>query len=398
MRREFPSGIPVHFKINFKFKKTIFSEKSYKREKTVKVSNYLSEILIGDNLDQEQKYLVTSTVTLQTRILDKTTWELIKNGEGQQFSADILRDLEKTRILSEIQEERESFQQQDEEEFSDSMDREINLSSNEMPASLADFSENIFAELEKKGKTLLNIYWNHFDSVEARERFINLSNLLIETAKRKKLFCQGLIETTNPDHLLSFIDLHEKHYITSVEIHLKANVNEADFLKAVSTIQEGFKKGEFPLNCRIVLDIGRPEEMNLVIPLIKRLQSCKIHNYASLILVLNEETHAWTRDEKMEYAQKEVEWLIEMNHLGFGLPPIRSVSKAKLASLPESSLLSELSKKNTLHCLNCQILPLCGGHWEEQKDNLIPCPSLKYNLQEKILLKYVLQGSKSVDL
>ena len=82
-----------------------------------------------------------------------------------------------------------------------------------------------------------------------------------------------------------------------------------------------------------------------------------------------------------ECAEKEIELIIERYHLGFPLPPIRPPMEASPAAM--------MGKQ----CRQCYVLPLCGGSHEEENP---PCPPIKFNFKEKILLKYLFEGPKSV--
>lgn len=160
--------------------------------------------------------------------------------------------------------------------------------------------------------------------------------------------------------------------------------------------------------------------------------------------------HSWGHDEhklaasKQDFAQWEIEWFLLMLQLGFqpALIPKRkpivctAVSKSSFLIDPEGSVFgcTEVSlvdsygkgdankhrfgdltdssvdaspKRHLLGnfndevlegkhgCSYCPMLPVCGGHCpKEWKEGIVPCPSFKFNMQDRMLLSYLVSKNQ----
>lgn len=46
-------------------------------------------------------------------------------------------------------------------------------------------------------------------------------------------------------------------------------------------------------------------------------------------------------------------------------------------------------------CCSCSMLPVCGGHCpKEWKEGISPCPSFKFNMQDRMLLSYLVSKNQ----
>lgn len=150
--------------------------------------------------------------------------------------------------------------------------------------------------------------------------------------------------------------------------------------------------------------------------------------------------HSWGNDAHMlalshdEYASQEIKWFCEMINLGFSFGPIPSLKPVVCLAVEPDGLLvdamgnlfncTEVSyvpaygtpnkfnighvsrgeyqeRRNLLgdfnarvanqeyQCSSCRMLPVCGGACpKEWMEGHVPCPSAKFNIEERLLLAY----------
>jgi len=54
---------------------------------------------------------------------------------------------------------------------------------------------------------------------------------------------------------------------------------------------------------------------------------------------------------------------------------------------------------NKFYCTTCKILPVCGGRCPKSWDDGIPaCPSMKFNMQDRLILTYINKNSSIPEL
>ena len=181
---------------------------------------------------------------------------------------------------------------------------------------------------------------------------------------------------------------------------------------------------------------------NGVSPLIQKLYQDNLHKRISFYVA---PIHSWGNDahkisaEKSQFSEWEIEWFIEMKELGFNISylPHRKksvcftvqpdnelispdgevygcsevslvpfyekngenehklghVSDKEHSYYPHKNVFNSFYSKNHLkkfNCISCELLPVCGGscpkEWEEGR---IPCPSIKFNIKNRLLLYYL---------
>lgn len=175
-------------------------------------------------------------------------------------------------------------------------------------------------------------------------------------------------------------------------------------------------------------------------PLLERLKNDNLHTKVTFYVA---PIHSWGNDahllaaEKTTFAEWEVQWLIEMEDMGFAvnylpkrnktvcftvqennelIDPYGSVFSCSEVSLVPSYVkdgknihsLGTLEDAPLKHsnspwanfysdsvlsqygCWTCPMLPTCGGSCpKEWGEGRIPCPSTKYNIEQRMLLAYV---------
>jgi uncharacterized protein len=187
-----------------------------------------------------------------------------------------------------------------------------------------------------------------------------------------------------------------------------------------------------------------------VSPLIQKLRQDNLHERVSFYVA---PIHSWGNDahkisaEKNQFSEWEIEWLLELKELGFNVSYLPHRKKSvcfavqsdnelispdgEIYGCSEVSLVpfyekngenihklghvsdkehSYDSNKNVFNsfydknhlkrfnCISCELLPVCGGscpkEWEEGR---IPCPSIKFNIKNKLLLYYLEHRKKILD-
>ncbi|MEM1319136.1 MAG: radical SAM protein [Bacteroidota bacterium] len=186
-----------------------------------------------------------------------------------------------------------------------------------------------------------------------------------------------------------------------------------------------------------------------VVPLIHQIADYKLQDKVNLYFAT---VYSWGNDAhltaftRQEYADLEIEWYIEMMKVGFKIQPIPgkvsfacyaltphselydsygnifNCSEApqvasykddpyyNLGKLEDSPIIDPVKKPFTdwldrvedqdpsIWCPNCKIFPVCGGNcpklWD---DKLPPCPSYKFNIEDRLALSYIYSKSNLLD-
>jgi len=218
---------------------------------------------------------------------------------------------------------------------------------------------------------------------------------------------------------------------------------QGSFDTIISNLIEIVKIKEFhKLNCEISIrcNVNKYNEEG-VFPLLKILKRLNLHQYVQFYV---KSIYSWGQNnadehslEPILFAKKEINWIKEMIKLSFpvviNIPKRKSIiciatspfsemydaggnvfvcSETSYSKIYENSIYHIGNLKNSLDtaenriftswqdeirynkkipCKTCKFLPVCGGAcpkaWKEGK---VPCPSFKYNLGDKLLLKYSL--------
>ncbi len=340
--------------------------------KNFQISPFINSVLIKDNLDLSPKYIVTSTSNLKSRIIDKESWERIQSNidNTSVLQQEIISDLLKIGILYETK-----YLPKKEENII----WEIDLKEKD--------SKNILSELDKFKKTEVTIIWKHFHSDIATETFVETMQIIKQQALLMDIIYHNVLETSDLSFLPSFFQLQQNFQVSSIEINQSVTSSTKELNLITERIIAEFSLGNFPLNCYLNIEIA-PEEFAMVTPFLKKIGQLQIpKNIAIRLIQKKGKKFNWSLQQTRDFSEKELDWMIEIYQLGFELPDFGIVN------------LYKSSNENIIStCHECSLLPQCGGVTKPWNINSIPCPSLKFNFTEKVLLKYAFYGSKSVNI
>jgi len=251
------------------------------------------------------------------------------------------------------------------------------------------------------------------------------------------------------DIVKELIDLHKVNFI---EVTIDGSKEYHDKRRHTKNQKETFDKifnnilsiveGESAIQMRIRCNVDRNNYLG-VSPLLLLLSEKKLQNILDFYVA---PIHSWGNDAHLEsispqeFGQLEINWLAEMNNLGFNVsfvpsrkpivclavksdsevidafgavfnctevpyvPAYETVSLYSLAhlSMPENigegkylrNFNDEIQNGN-LPCSTCEMLPVCGGSCPKQwKEGLVPCPTPKYNIKQRLILAYASEKAK----
>lgn len=259
-----------------------------------------------------------------------------------------------------------------------------------------------------------------------------------------------------------FLELVTKYNINSFDITLDGI---AEFHDTRRFVKSGNKSFDLILGNLIdIFNIENYKEIGVAIsircnvdktnyegvtPLIELLRKNNFHDKISGFYVAP--IHSWGNEahlvslEKSEFADREIEWLIDLykNDFGSGIIPKRNYQVCMIVN-PNSELIDAsgdifncteislvpsyegseyilgnikdisnnhefenkplldwneiiLNNKNELPCTTCKMLPVCGGQCPKSwKEGIIACPPSKNNIEDKLALSYLIT-QKGVD-
>ncbi|OJX12459.1 MAG: hypothetical protein BGO77_04405 [Caedibacter sp. 37-49] len=246
-------------------------------------------------------------------------------------------------------------------------------------------------------------------------------------------------------------ELIDEHKISMIEITLDGikefhdqrrhtKGNKPTFDKIFQNVKELIEINNNKCHITLRCNVDRRNQEG-VTPLLHLLAE---HNFQNNIKFYVAPIHSWGNDahklsaEKTEFSNWEIEWLSLMYQLGFKVSWIPKRKKQVCMAVDKNSELIDPSGKvfnctevslvpfyekegtnihelghvgeetlfNELHrshfgsfyneetlqaysCHACPILPICGGSCpKEWKEGRIPCPSIKFNIRERLLLAY----------
>jgi len=323
--------------------------------------------------------------------------------------------------------------------------------------------ERIRIKLSKKSYKSLQIGWFGGEPLMALPQIRILTPMLISLAEEFGISYSGKVVTNGLSLKENiYVELVKDLKIKSMEItldgsrefhdqrrHTKEGGPSFDLIfKNLMSIfnREDFHEMGCPISIRCNVD-GR--NWDGVSPLIKFLADHGLQNKISYFYPIG--VYSWGGNSahqksltKEEFAEKEIDWLIEMIEAGFnpGLFPSRSkqiciaVSKTSemydpygnIFNCTEVSLTSVYEKtpyvlgnlnfdhksfntapplsdwndtllQDRFPCHTCKMLPVCGGGcpkaWHE---NMQACPTPKFNIKERLALAYVVSKTELRDL
>jgi hypothetical protein len=338
--------------------------------KNFQVSPFINSVLIKDNLDLSAKYIVTSTSNLKSRVIDKESWERIQSNNISFLPKEIISDLLKIGIL---------YHTKSLPKTEENIVWEIDLKEKD--------SKNILSDWDKLKKKEVTIIWKNFNSDIAREIFFETMQIIKKQALLMEISYHNVLQTSDLSFLPSFFQLQQNFQVSSIQINqsVTSSTKELNIIK--ERIIAEFSLGDFPAVCCINIEIT-PEEFAMVTPFLNKIGQLQIpKNIAIRLIQKKGKNFNWSLQQTRDFSQKELDWMIEIYQLGFVLPDFSLVNSYKGS---DKNLIST--------CQECSLLPQCGGVTKPWNINSIPCPSLKFNLTEKVLLKYALYGSQAINL
>jgi len=300
----------------------------------------------------------------------------------------------------------------------------------------------------------VSIAWFGAEPLVGLSQMRYLSPKLHEIAKKNNCEYSSLVVTNGlslKEHV--FLELVKKHYVKSIEVtldgtadyhdarrHTKAGLSSFNLI--MKNLLKILNRSDFKeLGCKISIRCNVDERNEEgVIPLIKLLSSYDLQDKIANFYVAR--VHSWGNDahllshEKEEFAEKEIDWILEQYKYGFkpnllpGLQPIVCMSVNPNAEVFDAfgnvfdctetpyvdtysntdyilgnvnNGLSTISTKRPLinfyeeiyngdyQCSTCKMLPVCGGGCPKSwKDDIIACPSNKFNVKDKLILAYAI--------
>ncbi|MDF7816463.1 radical SAM protein [Runella sp. MFBS21] len=252
-----------------------------------------------------------------------------------------------------------------------------------------------------------------------------------------------------------FLELAQKYGVTSMEVTLDGTAEYHDarrhtkeglstFKLIFQNLLKIYNRPDFKeLGCSISIRCNVDERNNeSVKPLLQLLADHNLQDKISYFYVAP--IHSWGNDahllslEKKAFAQQEMDWILEMFRLGFnprllpGLNPVVCLSVTPDAEVfdafgnvfdctevpyvstyentpyvlgnvsngletisehrPLLSFHDEVAEGGHYPCTTCRMLPVCGGGCPKSwREGMAPCPTNKFNIEEKLKLYYALQ-------
>lgn len=312
--------------------------------------------------------------------------------------------------------------------------------------------KRVIKKLSEKNYNALRICWFGAEPLSGLNIIKRLSYELQTIAKSFNVKYSAKIVTNGWRLTLPITqDLVNNHQINHIEItldgvaefhnsrrHTKAGRKTFDDIydNLLSVCKANhLKKVKISVRCNV--DERNKEGIS---PLIKKLAKDNLQKKISIYFA---QIHSWGNDahklaaDKQKFSDWEIEWLVEMEAYGFNVnylyPRKKQVCMAlnpmselidphggifgctevslvpmynhngvnihqlgKINENPQNlktSYFSNFYEKNEIKkfsCHKCEILPICGGSCpKEWKEGRIPCPSIKFNGKERLLLYYI---------
>lgn len=443
----------------------------------LKLSSYL--IIPGIQIDNKNNYLVYSTRSGNSVVLNEITINDLQNSVFTNISEGLTKKLIENKILVDTNEDEfvsviNTFNEAKKNDTSlnfviapsancqlgcnycGQIHSKINIG--------IDLEKNIINhilnKLEYKEYKDIEVVWYGGEPLLAIKSMERLTNEIKNICESKKLSYSASIITNGLNlNTRTFENLVRKMNVKSFQITLdgtKKTHDNSRFTKELkptfdiilNNIINGSKNPIYlseNVNISIRVNVHK-NNFNEVNDLIELLYSNGVHDKIDLYFAA---VHDWGKNEAddkiglshYEFAEKEIEWLIKMNNLGFKkstiLPP--AITGTCMTTTDDSELIDatgkisycwevpytdEFIKDNTLtignlnedtklnydrtlplrdwfndiksglnnssNCRDCIFLPNCGGgcpiSWYKDKP---ACPSFKYNIEDRLIMEYL---------
>ncbi|MEN9946234.1 MAG: hypothetical protein RLZZ293_620 [Pseudomonadota bacterium] len=439
--------------------------------KVYALSNYIIEQILFDELTQQNRVLIFSTISCEMRTLNYKLWNELKANNFSVLDIVNLADLIQAKFVI-LQDDEPQFKQIIEE------NQQANINEDEyyyviQPSALCQLGchycgqshsknklsqnhqnlviERIINELASNKYTGLSIGWFGGEPTTSINIIQYISQALISYCRdhdlnySAKLVSNGISLDLDKLQLLSQecqISLFEITLDGIAEFHNQRRQyknNKPSFNKIYQTIL-AFKQLPNNINLSIRCNVDERNKDGIT-PLIMQLHQDGILTRASIYFA---QIHAWGNDahtlaaDKQQFADWEIEWLLLLDELGYKILPLPRRNKhlcmatsqnselidpfGNIFSCTEVSLVNsyldhngnniyqighithqqrDQTKRNQLAdfihqqklkdywCGSCKLLPICGGSCPKAwLENIPPCPSIKYNINQRLLIHY----------
>lgn len=412
--------------------------------------------------------LVYSTRSNQLKLMDKSLWNLLERNKLEDIPQPIIDELLKDKIIVAKEEnERQIILQENSQAIADSTNLYMSIQptancplgcgycgqkheSKNMKVDVQDATiDRIRRKMAQKTYKSLGITWFGGEPLSGFSAIRRLSPQILDIVNEYNLHYHAKI-VTNGLLLTPPIteELIQKHQVKDFEITLDGIGSFHDQRRHTKAGGETFDK-----IYEHVLELSRNKEANItircnvdyrnkdgVVPLMDKLVSDDLQKRVRFYVA---PIHSWGNDahllsaEKSDFAQWEIDWLIDMEQRGFNVRPLPKRNNSVCFTVhPDNELIDpfggvfscsevslvpsyETNGKN-IHslgsvkeaplthadspwgnfyeektvaqygCGTCRILPTCGGACpKEWSEGRIPCPPTKINIPQRILLAYV---------
>ncbi len=450
-------------------KKNSLDFTTLKKIKNLKLSQYIINVDIWDEINRCHKTMIFSTRTSQIRILDAQSWKDLQRGNYARLPPKIIQKLKENEFLINSEEDEVSTVIN---ENKQAIEKSTHLYTVIQPTAFCPLGcgycgqlhsprglspenqKNLLLYLRKKlsqkEHKSMSISWFGGEPLSGIAVIDKLSPQIQEIAREYSLDYSASIVTNG---LLLRKDIAQRlmseYAIKHIEITLDGTEKYHDQRRHLKTGGPTFEKIYTNL---LNLTHMAPEDVKITIrcnvddrnqegisPLLRQIAQDRLHKKVHVYFA---QIHSWGNDahklaaDKTDFAQWEIDWFIEMLELGytFNYLPRRKKTLCiavdpssdlidpfgNIFSCTEVSLvpsyekngeniykLGHLSDEQLTHpekrqilgnfyeekelkkypCYKCSMLPVCGGAcpkaWKEDKP---PCPSAKYNIQQRMLL------------
>lgn len=434
----------------------------------LKVSNYVISVPIMDNQTNQPKAVIYSTRSNVLKSIDMALWQHLIQGKYEGIPKNILDELTHDIILvDEGEDERQIVLKENKAANTDSTQLYMSIQptaacplgcgycgqKHENKNMKQDVQDELIERIEKKLSThsykSLFITWFGAEPLSGYGAIKKLTPRILglvakySIAYDSKIVTNGLL--LNPDLAEEILYTHK---VRNFEItldgdniyhdqrrHTKAGGPTFDtiykHLKALAKLPEA------KITIRANVDNRNRDGVR---PLLERLKADNLQQRLNFYVA---PIHSWGNDahlmsaEKLQFAQWDIEWLIELQELGFnvGFLPKRNKSlcmtvqphnelvdpfgdvfsctevslvpsylkdgknKHRLGDLKDTAIVHPNGPWNSFYedqtlskydCWTCPMLPTCGGACpKEWSEGRIPCPPTKFNIKERMLLAVV---------
>lgn len=312
------------------------------------------------------------------------------------------------------------------------------------------FVERVRTKLRLRDYKTLELSWFGAEPLAGLKVIRTLTPQLVRLAEEFSILYTAKVVTNG----LSLTDavaseLEKKLGVGSIEITIDGSglyhdarrytkTGKGTFDRIFSNVVALAKRNDLRFNLTIRCNVDRRNHEG-VSPLLRMLAEAGIQDRISFYVA---PVHSWGNDAHREsfaiedFSAWEIKWFVEMIELGFnppslpkrrpivcfavspqaelvdangdlfnctevsyvptyGKPNKYSIGTLKTGDFPDKrNILADFNERlsrGEYDCPTCRMLPVCGGRcpklWQE---GIVPCPSAKYNIESRLLIKYAM--------